>query len=92
MSGAAFVTQADLQKDSLLLNAGQVLNIKEEPEEQPSLGSFGLQEITLDDVNEVIDRDISGLNLQPSQFDQYQPFEWEHKSKDAALPFCGGPQ
>lgn len=58
MSGAAFVTQADLQKDSLLLNAGQVLNIKEEPEEQPSLGSFGLQEITLDD-GELVQRHTS---------------------------------
>lgn len=88
----AFVTPVDTVKENVLLNARPVLNIKQEPEEQPSLGELGLQEITLDDVNEIIDRDISGLVSLPSQFDPFQTFEWEHhKSKDA-LPFCGAPQ
>lgn len=46
-------------------------------------------------VNEIIDRDISilsGGGVQPDQFDQYHQYDWEHKSGDAALPFCGGPQ
>lgn len=85
-------TPVDPQKGNVLLNVGQVLTIKQEPEDQPSVGCLGLQEITLDDVNEIIDRDISGLDSLPSQFDPFQPFEWEHhKSKDA-LPFCGAPQ
>lgn len=92
LSRAAFVTPVDPQKENVLLNAAPVLNIKQEPEDQPSLGCLGLQEITLDDVNEIIDRDISGLGSLQSQFDPFQSFEWEHhKSKDA-LPFCGAPQ
>lgn len=49
--GRGFVTPADphRQKDSLLPGPGEVLTIKQEPEEQRSLGSLGLQEITLDD-------------------------------------------
>ncbi|XP_070762956.1 nuclear factor of activated T-cells, cytoplasmic 3 [Enoplosus armatus] len=90
-SRRAFVTPADPQKDSVLSSPGEALSIKQEPEDQPNLGSLGLQEITLDDVNEIIDRDIGSLSssAQPNQFDQY---DWEHKSSDAALPFCGGPQ
>lgn len=90
----AFVTPADPQKDSPLPSAGEMLNIKQEPEDQPNLGSLGLQEITLDDVSEIIGRDIGGLssNVQPDQYDQYHQYDWEHKSKDAALPFCGGPE
>ncbi|KAJ4923543.1 hypothetical protein JOQ06_004081 [Pogonophryne albipinna] len=42
-------------------------SIKQEFEERPE--SLGLQEITLDDVNEIIDRDISGL-----QFTDQQPY------------------
>ncbi|KAK7896212.1 hypothetical protein WMY93_021537 [Mugilogobius chulae] len=92
LSRAAFVTSLEPQKEPLLLSAGPVLNIKQEPEDQPTSGCLGLQEITLDDVNEIIDRDISGLGSDPSHFDQFQSFEWEnHKSKDA-LPFCGAPQ
>lgn len=93
-SRRAFVTPADPQKDSPLSSAGEMLNIKQEPEDQPNLGSLGLQEITLDDVSEIIGRDIGGLssNVQPDQYDQYQQYDWEHKSKDAALPFCGGPE
>uniref|UniRef100_A0A8C6TYU4 Nuclear factor of activated T cells 3b n=1 Tax=Neogobius melanostomus TaxID=47308 RepID=A0A8C6TYU4_9GOBI len=49
LSRAALVTLADPQQGSVLLNAGQVLNIKQEPEDQPSPGCLGLQEITLDD-------------------------------------------
>ncbi|KAK2880608.1 nuclear factor of activated T-cells, cytoplasmic 3-like [Channa argus] len=69
-----FVTATDPQKDSLLSSPGEVLSIKKEREDQPNLGSLGLQEITLDDVNEIIDRDISSLSssVQPDQFDQYQ--------------------
>ncbi|XP_042338713.1 nuclear factor of activated T-cells, cytoplasmic 4-like, partial [Plectropomus leopardus] len=87
----AFVAPADPQKDSLLSGPGDAPSNKQEPEEQPGLGSLGLQEITLDDVNEIIDRDIGGLSsrVQPDQFGQY---DWEHKSSDAALPFCGGPR
>lgn len=47
-SRSTFKTTADSQKDSLLPNPGNV-NIKQEPEEQPNLGSLGLQTITLDD-------------------------------------------
>uniref|UniRef100_UPI0037E921FB nuclear factor of activated T-cells, cytoplasmic 3-like n=1 Tax=Semicossyphus pulcher TaxID=241346 RepID=UPI0037E921FB len=93
-SRRAFVTPADPQKHAVLPSPGEVLGIKQEPEEQSNLGSLGLQEITLDDVNEIIDRDISSLSsrAQPDQFDQYHQYDWEHKSSDAALPFCGGPQ
>ncbi|XP_042268869.1 nuclear factor of activated T-cells, cytoplasmic 3-like [Thunnus maccoyii] len=91
----AFVTPAEPQKDSLLSQSPRgVLSIKQEPVDQPNPGSLGLQEITLDDVNEIIDRDICSLSsgAQPDQFDQYHQYDWEHKSSDAALPFCGGPQ
>lgn len=43
------MTPADPQKDSLLSSPGEALSIKQEPEDQPNLGSLGLQEITLDD-------------------------------------------
>ncbi|KAG8012428.1 Nuclear factor of activated T-cells [Nibea albiflora] len=94
-SRRAFVNPAEPQKDSLLASPGEVPSIKQEPEDsQPNLGSLGLQEITLDDVNEIIDRDIGSLSssVQPDQFDQFDQYDWEHKSNDAALPFCGGPQ
>uniref|UniRef100_A0A3B4WB48 Nuclear factor of activated T cells 3b n=1 Tax=Seriola lalandi dorsalis TaxID=1841481 RepID=A0A3B4WB48_SERLL len=48
-SSRNFVTPAGPQKDSLLSSPGEVLSIKQEPEDQPNLGSLGLQEITLDD-------------------------------------------
>lgn len=89
------MTPAEPQKDSLLSQSPRgVLSIKQEPVDQPNPGSLGLQEITLDDVNEIIDRDICSLSsgAQPDQFDQYHQYDWEHKSSDAALPFCGGPQ
>ncbi|XP_068166140.1 nuclear factor of activated T-cells, cytoplasmic 3 isoform X2 [Antennarius striatus] len=39
---------------------GESLNIKQEPEEsEPTFRSMGLQDITLDDVNEIIGRDMS---------------------------------
>uniref|UniRef100_A0A668S612 RHD domain-containing protein n=1 Tax=Oreochromis aureus TaxID=47969 RepID=A0A668S612_OREAU len=39
---------------------GERLNIKQEPEDrEPTFRSIGLQDITLDDVNEIIDRDMS---------------------------------
>lgn len=44
-----FETPTDSQKDSLLSSPGEALSIKQEPEDQPNLGSLGLQEITLDD-------------------------------------------
>lgn len=45
---------ADPQKDSVLSGPGQVLSIKQEPEDPvPNLGSSGLQEITLDDGTEL---------------------------------------
>ncbi|XP_014003624.1 nuclear factor of activated T-cells, cytoplasmic 3 [Salmo salar] len=47
---------------SLFSNDRGRVNIKQEPEEKLPLGSMGLQEITLDDVNEIIDRDISQLS------------------------------
>ncbi|XP_061670451.1 nuclear factor of activated T-cells, cytoplasmic 3 isoform X1 [Syngnathoides biaculeatus] len=41
---------------------GERLNIKEEPEDrEPTFRSIGLQDITLDDVNEIIGRDMSQL-------------------------------
>lgn len=91
-SRGAFVTPADPQEDS---GPGEGLCIKQEPEDpQPNLGSLGLQEITLDDVNEIIDRDIGSLSsgAQPDQFDQYHQYDWENKSSEAGSPFCGGPQ
>ncbi|XP_045892241.1 nuclear factor of activated T-cells, cytoplasmic 3-like isoform X2 [Micropterus dolomieu] len=93
-SSRAFVTPADPQKDTLLSSPGEAQSIKQEPEDQPNLGSLGLQEITLDDVNEIIDRDICSLSsgAQPDQFEQYQRYDWEHKSGDAASPFSGDPQ
>lgn len=85
---STFVTSADPQKDSVLAGPGEALIIKQEPEEQPPLGSLGLQEITLDDVNEIIDRDIGGLG----GGDQPDRYDWEPKSGAGTLPFCGGPQ
>uniref|UniRef100_A0A3Q3CE12 Nuclear factor of activated T cells 3a n=1 Tax=Haplochromis burtoni TaxID=8153 RepID=A0A3Q3CE12_HAPBU len=39
---------------------GERLSIKQEPEDrEPTFRSIGLQDITLDDVNEIIDRDMS---------------------------------
>uniref|UniRef100_UPI003AAD6274 nuclear factor of activated T-cells, cytoplasmic 3-like n=1 Tax=Centroberyx gerrardi TaxID=166262 RepID=UPI003AAD6274 len=76
-SSRAFLT-SDPQQEG-----GEALSIKQE-EEEP-----GLQEITLDDVNEIIDRDIGGVS-QSDRFDQFQ-LDWEQKSGDAS-PFCGGLQ
>lgn len=40
------------------------MNIKPEPEEQePNFSTIGLQDITLDDVNEVIGRDMSQISV-----------------------------
>lgn len=47
--GRSFMTPTDAQKNTLSTSPGQVLSIKQEPEDQPNLGSVGLQEITLDD-------------------------------------------
>ncbi|KAM9854330.1 nuclear factor of activated T-cells, cytoplasmic 3 [Aulostomus maculatus] len=87
-SRRALVSPVDPQK-----SRGEGRSIKQELEE-PSLRSLGLQEITLDDVNEIIDRDISSLSSSapPDQFDQYHQCNWENKSSDSTLPFCGGPQ
>lgn len=68
---------------SLFSNSGDRVTIKQEPGEK-------LQEITLDDVNEIIDRDISQLSgvtetVQPGQ-DRYG---WDQNSSDTALQFCG---
>lgn len=51
-------------------------------------------------MNEIIGRDIGSLSGsaaadqldQLDQLDQYDQYDWEHKSSDAASPFCGGPQ
>lgn len=93
-SRRAFVTPADPQNDSPLSSPGETPSIKQEPEDRPNLGSLGLQEITLDDVSEIIGRDIGSLSssAQPDQFDQYHQYDWEHKSSDAASPFSGGRQ
>ncbi|XP_071391049.1 LOW QUALITY PROTEIN: nuclear factor of activated T-cells, cytoplasmic 3-like [Centroberyx affinis] len=77
-SSRAFLTSDPQQQ------AGEALSIKQEEEEEPSL-----QEITLDDLNEIIDRDIGGVS-QSDRFDQFQ-LDWEQKSGDAS-PFCGGLQ
>ncbi|XP_054475697.1 LOW QUALITY PROTEIN: nuclear factor of activated T-cells, cytoplasmic 3-like [Anoplopoma fimbria] len=95
ISRRAFVTPADPEKDPPLSNPGRAPSVKKEPDDGPNLGSLGHQEITLDDVNEIIDRDIGSLSsVQPDQFDQFDQFhqyDWEHKSPtDAAPPFCGG--
>ncbi|XP_075884874.1 nuclear factor of activated T-cells, cytoplasmic 3 [Nelusetta ayraudi] len=63
-----------------------VLGIKQEAEElQPVLGSLGLQEITLDDVNEIIHRDIGGAHL-----DQRHQYDWQDGHSSATPPFNGG--
>uniref|UniRef100_A0A8D3C442 NEDD4-like E3 ubiquitin-protein ligase WWP2 n=1 Tax=Scophthalmus maximus TaxID=52904 RepID=A0A8D3C442_SCOMX len=86
-SRRTLVTPADPHRDPLR-------SVKREPEDQPNPGSPGLQEITLDDVNEIIDRDIGVLSsgARPDQFDQYDQYDCEHRAGDAASPFCGGPQ
>ncbi|KAM4619199.1 nuclear factor of activated T-cells, cytoplasmic 3-like [Polymixia lowei] len=74
---------------SLFCSAGETLNIKQEHGER-----LNLQEITLDDVNEIIDRDICGQSGGAAgiQADQEQ-HDWEEQnSSDVALPFCGGLQ
>ncbi|KAM3870215.1 nuclear factor of activated T-cells, cytoplasmic 3-like [Diretmus argenteus] len=95
-SRRSVLTSVDPQKVSVLSSAGGVVSIKQEPEENPGRGSLGLQEITLDDVNEIIDRDICGLrgdahlaqHNQHNQHGQYQ-YDWEQNSSDD-VPFCGG--
>ncbi|XP_041852998.1 nuclear factor of activated T-cells, cytoplasmic 3 [Melanotaenia boesemani] len=91
-SRSTLETTADPQKDSLL-SGPEVLSIKQEPEDQLNLGCLGLQEITLDDVNEIIDRDIVSLStsMQPDQRDQFHQYSWELKSSDTTLPFGGDP-
>uniref|UniRef100_A0A3Q3EKM2 Nuclear factor of activated T cells 3a n=1 Tax=Labrus bergylta TaxID=56723 RepID=A0A3Q3EKM2_9LABR len=53
---------------------GERLNIKQEPEEkEPTFRSIGLQDITLDDVNEIIGRDMSqspSTHVSPSAHSQ----------------------
>ncbi|XP_034033014.1 nuclear factor of activated T-cells, cytoplasmic 3-like [Thalassophryne amazonica] len=73
VSKRTFLTTTDSEKDR------EVVNIKQEPDEHLNLGSLGLQEITLDDVNEIIDRDIGGVRAtaQSSQYDQYHQYDWE---------------
>ncbi|KAM9807704.1 nuclear factor of activated T-cells, cytoplasmic 3-like [Neosynchiropus ocellatus] len=63
------------QKERPLSRPEEVLNIKQEPGDQPAVTSLGLQEITLDDVNEIIDRDIR------IQFHRF--------AGDTAVTFCG---
>ncbi|KAM6973734.1 nuclear factor of activated T-cells, cytoplasmic 3-like isoform 1-T1 [Aplochiton taeniatus] len=70
---------------SLFSNAGEKVRIKQEPEEK--LASMGLQEITLDDVNEIIDRDTSHIR-DDSVHPGLDPFGWDQNSSDP--PFCGG--
>ncbi|KAM9376404.1 nuclear factor of activated T-cells, cytoplasmic 3-like [Pholidichthys leucotaenia] len=79
------VTPAGPQKDSTLSGPGEALGIKQEPEEKPGLGSLGLQEITLDDVNEIIHRDIGSLSSSAAadHFNQYHQHDWEQKPSDA---------
>uniref|UniRef100_A0A096MGS3 Nuclear factor of activated T cells 3b n=1 Tax=Poecilia formosa TaxID=48698 RepID=A0A096MGS3_POEFO len=48
-SKSSLKSSLDAHKEFLLHNPGEELNVKEEPEEQPILGSLGFQEITLDD-------------------------------------------
>uniref|UniRef100_A0A3Q3JQB5 RHD domain-containing protein n=1 Tax=Monopterus albus TaxID=43700 RepID=A0A3Q3JQB5_MONAL len=48
-SSTAFVTTVDPHKKSVLSSSGEALSIKQEPEDQPNLGSLGFHEITLDD-------------------------------------------
>nr|XP_057931266.1 nuclear factor of activated T-cells, cytoplasmic 3 isoform X3 [Doryrhamphus excisus] len=81
-------------KETWLLGpGGGGFSIKQEPEDTPPADSLGLQEITLDDVNEIIDRDISSLSgaTRHDPLDQYHQCNWEYKSSDASLSFCDGP-
>lgn len=52
-SSNPFSPPADSQKEFLDLIPGELLNIKQEPEEQSNLESLGLQEITLDDCKKL---------------------------------------
>ncbi|XP_054632692.1 nuclear factor of activated T-cells, cytoplasmic 3 isoform X2 [Dunckerocampus dactyliophorus] len=80
-------------KEDWLWGPGGGLSIKQEPEDTPPAASLGLQEITLDDVNEIIDRDISSLSgaTRHNPLDQYHQCNWEYKSSDTTLPFSDGP-
>ncbi|KAF6716314.1 Nuclear factor of activated T-cells, cytoplasmic 3 [Oryzias melastigma] len=60
--GGTFKPAAGCQKTPPLPGSADVLRIKQEPEDRASPKSLGLQEITLDDVNEIIDRDFSALS------------------------------
>ncbi|XP_061750536.1 nuclear factor of activated T-cells, cytoplasmic 3 [Nerophis ophidion] len=74
-------------KDAWLWGPGGGLSIKQEPENTPPAASLGLQEITLDDVNEIIGRDVSSLSgARPDPLDQPRQYDWEYKSSDVALP------
>ncbi|KAM4734209.1 nuclear factor of activated T-cells, cytoplasmic 3 isoform 2-T2 [Anableps anableps] len=87
-------SSVDSHKGFLLHSPGEVLSVKQEPEEQPILGSLGFQEITLDDVNEIIDRDIGTLSscVQSDQHDQFHQYNWEHNSSTPSGSFHGDPQ
>ncbi|XP_037306881.2 nuclear factor of activated T-cells, cytoplasmic 3-like isoform X1 [Pungitius pungitius] len=51
--------------------------VKQEPDQPPAVGSSGLQEITLDDVSEIIGRDIG---VQLDHVDRYQQHDWDRQS------------
>ncbi|XP_014834049.1 PREDICTED: nuclear factor of activated T-cells, cytoplasmic 4-like, partial [Poecilia mexicana] len=93
-SKSSLKSSLDAHKEFLLHNPGEELNVKQEPEEQPIQGSLGFQEITLDDVNEIIDRDIGALSscVQTDQHDQFQQYNWEHSSRTPPGSFHGDPQ
>ncbi|XP_057692252.1 nuclear factor of activated T-cells, cytoplasmic 3 isoform X2 [Corythoichthys intestinalis] len=64
------------------------LHIKREAQDTHTVALLELQEITLDDVNEIIDRDAcnqsSATRADPP--DQYHQCDWDFKSGEAVLP------
>ncbi|XP_067091687.1 nuclear factor of activated T-cells, cytoplasmic 3-like [Osmerus mordax] len=68
---------------SLFSNSVDRVSIKQEPEEK-------LHEITLDDVNEIIDRDISQIgSVAEAVLPGQDRYGWDQTSGETALQFCG---
>lgn len=81
-SRRAFETPADPLKDSQA--SGPALRVKREPDDGPHLEHQehqGLQEITLDDVSEIIGRDIGSIRF--DQLDQYHELDQYHQNHGA---------
>ncbi|XP_040018318.2 nuclear factor of activated T-cells, cytoplasmic 3 [Gasterosteus aculeatus] len=74
-SRKVFVTPSNPRNESFP-DSGGAAGVKQEPDQCPVLGSLGLQEITLDDVSEIIGRDIG---VQLDHVDRCHQYDWEHE-------------